>query len=179
MSTNQGRPVDKKKVAAMQACVDHARALLDSARAVREKGHHNIAYHLGTLVLEEIGRRELIAVQSLAASQPLPPAWPERHRQDHIKKLFWCFFGGSFVHEEVSGKRLEEFSALAETIHATRLAGLYVDSDADTLGIPQQAITPEECDRLIDLATASSAWRKARNRAPTSPTKKPRCRHGS
>ena len=39
-------------------------------------------------------------------------------------------------------------------IHMTRLAGLYVDSDEDGLSIPQQAITPEECDRLIDLATA-------------------------
>src|SRR5581483_8001216 len=151
---NEGRQIDEKKIQAMQACVDHGRALLESARAVRTAGHHNIAYHLATLVLEEIGRRELIAVQSLASKQPVAPAWPERHSQDHIKKLFWCFFGGSFVHEEVSGKRLEEFSALAETIHMTRLAGLYVDLGEDGLSIPQEAITPEECDRLIDLATA-------------------------
>lgn len=95
-----------------------------------------------------------MAAVNLASKQPLPPAWPDRHSQDHIKKLFWCFFGGSFVHEEVSGKRLEEFSALAETIHMTRLAGLYVDSGEDGLSIPQQAVTPEESDRLIDLATA-------------------------
>lgn len=138
----------------MQACVDHARALLGSACAVRAAGHHNIAYHLATLVLEEIGRRELIAVQSIASKQPLPPAWPERHSQNHVKKLFWCFFGGSFAYEEISGKRLEEFGALAETIHVTRLAGLYVDSGEDGLSIPQQAVTPEECDSLIDLATS-------------------------
>jgi AbiV family abortive infection protein len=95
MSANTGRQVDEKTVQAMQACVDHARALLDSARAVRAAGHHNIAYHLATLVLEEIGRRELIAVQSLASQRPVPPAWPQRHTEDHIKKLFWCFFGGS------------------------------------------------------------------------------------
>lgn len=154
MSATTGRQVDEKTVQAMQACVDHARALLESARAVRVAGHHNIAYHLATLVLEEMGRRELIAVQSLASQRPDPPAWPQRHTEDHIKKLFWCFFGGSFVHEEVSGKQLQEFSTLAETIHATRLAGLYVDSSGDNLNIPQQAITPEECDRLIDLATA-------------------------
>jgi hypothetical protein len=121
MSTNQGRPVAKKKVAAMQdAGLRRPRPRLAEFLARRAgKGHHNIAYHLGTLVLEEIGRHELIAVQCLAARQPLPPAWPERHSQDHIKKLFLVFFGGSFVHEEVSGKRLEEFSALAETIHAS------------------------------------------------------------
>lgn len=49
---------------------------------------------------------------------------------------------------------LRKFSVLAETIHATRLAGLYVDAGEDGLSIPQQAITPEECDRLIDLAEA-------------------------
>ena len=51
MSTNQVRRVDDKTIAAMQACVDHARALLESARAVRATGHHNIAYHLATLAL--------------------------------------------------------------------------------------------------------------------------------
>jgi AbiV family abortive infection protein len=165
MSANTGRQVDEKTVQAMQACVDHARALLDSARAVRAAGHHNIAYHLATLVLEEIGRRELIAVQSLASQSPVPPAWPQRHTEDHIKKLFWCFFGGSFVHEEVSGKRLEEFSALAETIHATRLAGLYVDSAGGILNIPEQAITPKECDRLIDLAAARFGMAESEKRS--------------
>jgi AbiV family abortive infection protein len=152
MST--GREIDRQTIEAMQACVDHARALLDSAKAVRAAGHHNIAFHLAALVLEEIGRRELIAVQALASQRPDPPAWPERHGQDHIKKLFWCFFGGSFVHEDISGKRLEEFSALAESIHETRLAGLYVDTAEDGISIPRQAVTPEECNRLINLATA-------------------------
>ena len=112
-----------------------------------------IAYHLGTLVLEEIGRRELIAVQSVAAKELLPPAWPEKHAQDHVKKLFWCFFGGSFLHDGISGKRLEEFSALAESIHATRLAGLYVDTGEDILSLPQQAISAEECENLLRVAT--------------------------
>ena len=156
MSTT-GRKIDPKTVLAMQACVDHAHALLESARAVRVAGHHNIAYHLATLALEEIGRRELIGVQSLASRQALPPAWPDRHSLDHVKKLFWCFFGGSFFAETISGKQLEEFTALAETIHVTRLAGLYVDSNEDALNIPQQAITPGECDRLVDVAAARLA----------------------
>jgi len=42
--------IDPRKRAAMQACIDHARALLDSARAVQ---HTNIAYHPATLTLEE------------------------------------------------------------------------------------------------------------------------------
>jgi hypothetical protein len=30
----------------MRACIEHARVLLESARAVQEAGHPNIAYHL-------------------------------------------------------------------------------------------------------------------------------------
>src|SRR5690348_9515296 len=138
----------------MQAYDAHARALLESAQAVQAVGHHNVGYHLATLVLEEIGRRELIGVQALASKNPIPPAWPEKHTQDHVKKLFWCFFGGSFLHEDISGRRLEEFSALAENIHLTRLAGLYVDTGDDILNIPQKAISPEECEVLIRLGTA-------------------------
>jgi AbiV family abortive infection protein len=155
--TPDGRPIDEKTIAAMKACVDHARGLLESARAVRAANHPNIAYHLATLALEEIGRRALLAVQSLAAKHALPPAWPEKHTQDHIKKLFWCFFGGSFAYDRLSGKQLEELSGMATTIHTNRLAGLYVEHGDDGLGIPEQAITEEECDNLIDLASSRLA----------------------
>ncbi|HYE25868.1 MAG TPA: AbiV family abortive infection protein, partial [Clostridia bacterium] len=154
MSTDRGRQIDDETVTAMQACITHARALLESARAVQAAGHHNIAYHLASLALEEIGRRELIPIQALASKRAIPPAWPEKHTQDHIKKLFWCFFGGSFLYDRISGKRLEEFSALAERIHLTRIAGLYVDKGEDILNVPQQAVSPEECDWLLRLVTA-------------------------
>jgi len=157
MSSAEGRQIDEKTVAAMQACIDHARALLESARAVQATKHPNVAYHLATLALEEIGRRELIGVQSVSAKQSLPPAWPQKHTQDHVKKLFWCFFGGSFVYERVTGKTLEELSSMATTIHSHRLAGLYVEHGDDGLGIPEEAITAEECSALIDLAAARLA----------------------
>lgn len=153
MSTDR-RQIDAKTVAAMQACVDHARALLESARVVRQANHANIGYHLATLTLEELGRRELIAVQSLSEKQLSPPAWPGKHTQDHVKKLFWCFFGGAFASRQLTGKELDEMNGLATTIHANRLAGLYVDHGEDDLGVPHQAITPQECDTLIELAAA-------------------------
>jgi len=52
---NTGRHIDENAVQATQAFVDHARALLDSARVVRAASHHNIAYHLAILALEEAG----------------------------------------------------------------------------------------------------------------------------
>jgi hypothetical protein len=48
----QGLP-DASAIEAMQACIDHARALLESARAVQAIGHSNVAYHLAALTLEE------------------------------------------------------------------------------------------------------------------------------
>ena len=96
------RVIDVKVVAAREACVAHARALLELARATQTAGHPNIAYHLATLTLEEIGRRALIGVQSIADKATVPPTWPKKHEQDHVKKLFWCFFGGNFFLEQIT-----------------------------------------------------------------------------
>ncbi len=138
----------------MQACIEHARALLESARAVQEAGHPNIAYHLATLTLEELGRRELIGLQTITDTRPVPPGWVQKHTQDHIKKLFWCFFGGSFFVERLTKDRLESLENFAERVHSKRLAGLYVDQDEDSLSIPADAIDAEEATRLIELASA-------------------------
>jgi len=138
----------------MKACIDHARALLESARAVHAANHPNVAYHLAALALEEIGRRELIKVQPLASRHPDSPAWAAKHTQDHIRKLFWCFFGGALACQRLTGKAPEELTGMATFIHSTRLAGLYVEHDEDALSIPEEAITAEQCSKLIDLATA-------------------------
>ncbi len=152
MATNGERRIDDNTIAAMKACIDHAHALLDSARAVQAANHPNVAYHLAALALEEIGRRELIAVQCLASKRPDGPAWPAKHTQDHIKKLFWCFFGGIFGYQPLTGQALEELTGMATSIHSTRLAGLYVQNDEDGLTIPEEAITAEQCSKLIELA---------------------------
>jgi len=141
-------------VAAIQACVDHARDLLAAAKAVQASDQHNIAFHLATLCLEEIGRRALIAVQGLTSKAIVPPAWPQKHEQDHIKKLWWCFFDGMFINGQITGKRLEDAQALARSIHFDRLAGLYVAFDQDGLNIPREAISKEQCQSLIEAAEA-------------------------
>jgi AbiV family abortive infection protein len=145
---------DKGIIAAMDACVAHARDLLTSARAVHVAGHPNIAYHLVTLALEEIGRRELIGVQSIASQAKVPPAWPSKHTQDHVKKLFWCFFGGGFFSDQLTAKSFEQMTGLAQRIHETRLLGLYVDLSENGLSVPGGSISNEESNQLIELATA-------------------------
>jgi AbiV family abortive infection protein len=143
--------VNAELIAAMGACVAHARDLLHSAQAVLTADHPNIAYHLAALSLEEVGRRALLGVQAVSETATVPPAWPKKHEQDHVKKLFWCFFGGGFFSEEITKARIEEMSGLAQRIHDTRLLGLYVGGDEGGLC---EAITKEEADQLIRLAEA-------------------------
>jgi AbiV family abortive infection protein len=158
---NSRRQFDPKKRAAMQACLDHGRALLNSARAVQDAGHPNIAYHLATLTLEELGRRELLAVQAVAATRDVPPAWMQKHTQDHIKKLFWCFFGAGFLSEKWTKERVEGMQGLATRIHRKRLTALYVDNEEDGLTIPAESVGSEEAATLIDLADARLSMAEA------------------
>jgi AbiV family abortive infection protein len=153
--------LDANTIAAQGACVDHARDLLASARLVQAAGHHNIAYHLATLTLEELGRREIIGVQDIASRAVVPPAWPTKHSQDHVKKLFWCFFGGGFFSEQITKQSLEDMTGLARRIHETRLLGLYVDHGEEGLSIPSEAVGKEETQQLIDLAAARFAISEA------------------
>lgn len=148
-----GRP-DEKAIAAMEACINHARDLLGSARAVLAAGHPNIAYHLAALALEETGRRELIGVQIVSAAQLLPPAWPAKHTQDHVQKLFWSFFGGRFFSGRMTPEELDQMRSLARNIHFKRLAGLYVDQGEEALNIPSEMIGADETQTLINFADA-------------------------
>jgi len=145
---------DQSAVPALQACIDHARDLIDSAATLHNAGKSNIAYHLATLALEEIGRRELLALQSVSSKELIPPAWPLKHTQNHAQKLFWAFFGAAFAQQTLTKESLEDMQGLARFIHARRLAGLYVENDDDGLSIPRDAIAAAEAQNLIGLVSA-------------------------
>lgn len=158
--------IDRDSLQAMDACTAHARDLLASAQAVLAIGHHHIAYHLATLALEEIGKRELIGVQALSARSVVPPEWPAKHTQDHVQKLFWCFFGAQILDSRMNASKIDEMRNLARTIHFNRLAGLYVDRGEDGVSIPADAIGPEEAQQIVEYAEASidlAAGRKMRD----------------
>jgi hypothetical protein len=82
------------------------------------------------------------------------PAWPSKHTQDHVKKLFWCFFGGGFFSDKLTAKSFEQMTGLAGRIHETRLLGLYVDHSENSLSVPGETISSDESAQLIELATA-------------------------
>ncbi|NEJ93907.1 AbiV family abortive infection protein [Rhizobium leguminosarum] len=139
---------------AMEACLAHARGLILSAKAVRSAGQPNVAYHLATLALEEIGKRELFGVQAVADMRQDAPTWPGKQSQDHVKKLFWALFGAEFTNGKLTKEKLDEIKGLATTIHANRLEGLYVDLNEDGLNVPAEAIGDAQADTLIGLAEA-------------------------
>jgi AbiV family abortive infection protein len=146
--------IENNRIAAMAACVKHARALLESAQAVQAAGHSNIAYHLALLALEELGRRELLGIQSIANKSVVPPAWTQKHTQDHTKKLFWCFFGANFISGPFTKEHFEQMQEFARQLHERRLAGLYVDYENDSIGIPADAVGEKQASSLIGLAAA-------------------------
>jgi AbiV family abortive infection protein len=59
MTAHGGDGPNEEMHRAMRACVDHARDLLDAAKILHAADKPHIAYHLATLALEEMGRREL------------------------------------------------------------------------------------------------------------------------
>lgn len=133
----------------MQACIDHANDLLDAAKLLQASGKANIAYHLAALSLEELGRRQLIAFQAIAnATSAVPAAWPLKHAQDHIQKMFWAFFDAMFRTQKITKESFDDIRSFAKHIHSRRIAGLYVDT-RDGLNVPSDAILPEESENLI------------------------------
>lgn len=143
----------KRDIEAMKACIQHARHLLDSAQAVQIAGHPNIAFHLGVLALEELGRRELIGLQRIAQSRPSGPEWHKRTLA-HTKKIFWCFFGMQFFSGPLITQRFDDLKKFAGTLHLQRMAGLYVNYEEDELQIPSEAIDAEYCSLLLNLVTS-------------------------
>jgi AbiV family abortive infection protein len=143
---------NEKLLAACDACVVHARNLVESAKLVQASERANIAYHLATLALEEIGRRELFQIQDAAASVGEVPPWQMNATQDHVQKLFWCFYGMGRVQDIIDQKQFFEKREAAADIHAIRLLGLYVEEVDIGLNIPSKAISAKQSDSLISLA---------------------------
>jgi hypothetical protein len=101
----------------------------------------------------------LVGAHSLVCSvSPSSKLFPQHGlrstNRDHIKKLFWAFFGVEFLSNRLTAKSLREMTELAQRIHGNRLAGLYVGNDDDGPSIPSDAITKEQAELLIGLAEA-------------------------
>jgi AbiV family abortive infection protein len=146
---------NEELIAACEACVRHARDLVEAAKLVQSSRRANIAFHLATLALEEMGRRELFQIQNAAATVGEVPSWQINATQDHVQKLFWCFYRLAHLQEIVDQKEFFERKEAAADIHALRLLGLYVDNSETGLKIPASAISGRQSEALISLAEAT------------------------
>ena len=149
---------DDELMNALSACVEHARNLLEAAKVVQSTGRSNIAYHLATLALEELGKRELYQMQAASISVGGPPQWQIRATDDHKAKLFWCFYGFGQIPDIVNQQRFFEMRATAADVHSNRLLGLYVDNSDQGLNVPSQAISPRQTDALMSYAEIVVAY---------------------
>ena len=137
-------------------CCDHARDLIESAERVisGDRPIANISFHLVLLALEELGKAELLAAREVSIRQQDADGIDKR-LDDHAFKLLWGLWSPSFKSSRaVDPEKFQELQEFSRRAHQQRLAGLYVDTDADAEGIsaPKDAVNMTEVAALLAIA---------------------------
>lgn len=138
---------------AVQACWSQAEDLIKAAGIVESADLPGIAFHLAVLALEEVGKSEMIQMEAWAALLGNRSECLSKQYDDHLKKLFWAFWGPSMGHELLTAKQAESYRELALSIHDLRLKVLYVNPD-NSCQMPLEVIPPKEAQNLISMANA-------------------------
>jgi AbiV family abortive infection protein len=135
-------------------CLEHARDLVASAETVlRNNGFANIAYHLAILALEEIGKAGMI-VSRAAVGKARDTGWMDKRFEDHVWKIQWAVWSRGFSSSRIDPKDFEEARRFAQSTHNRRLAGLYVDPNADaaTALPPRHVVGTDHATSILNLA---------------------------
>ena len=140
----------------IDTCQSHANDLLSAARKIIDDVNlPNIAYHLATLALEEIGKCALIGmIHTIKTEKGINIPWAEKQADDHVKKIYWALWGPSFGRELLTKEQIESYIGLAQTIHEKRISGLYVDTLGEEIVLPKDRILKAEAENLINIAEA-------------------------
>jgi AbiV family abortive infection protein len=139
-----------------QLCLDHARDLIASAERLLpdDGGYPNIAYHLAILAMEEIGKAGMLGARAVV-NGALDSGWMDKRLDNQLWKLMWGVWSPS-LSGKIDPKAFEEARRFAESTHARRMAGLYVDYSEDSvLAPPREAVRREHATSLVGLAKAS------------------------
>lgn len=147
-------PFKPEVLQAMKACRSHAQDLFEGAKLLRDKSFPNIAYHLATVALEELGKAQLIGMKSFAKDDA--DSWYRKQFDDHIKKLFWAIWGDVFG-KRPDAKELDQLRGTATIIHSNRLRGLYVETSPEPFVAPKDAITDDVLAPLMAFVEAKLA----------------------
>jgi AbiV family abortive infection protein len=145
-------PFKPEVLQAMEACRSHAQDAYEAAKLLRENGKPNLAYHMATIALEELGKAQLIAMHSFAKDDA--DSWYAKQIDDHVKKLFWAIWGQFLGTKPPDAKEIERVRGTANFIHENRPRGLYVDTTAEHFIEPKEAVTDETLEPLMSLVEA-------------------------
>jgi len=135
----------------IKACFENAGKLIEAAKTTAKPGSYHIAYHLAALALEEIGKSSMVFMSELRPKTGGDDerAGPIKWIDDHERKLFWAIWLPRKEHFR-DWKTIPESMDIARTIHANRVASLYVNP-ADIAAPP---VTEKQASSLISLAEA-------------------------
>lgn len=145
-------PSDSQTARIVEACRNHAEDLFCAAQKLQTEAP-NVAYHLATLALEELGKAQLVGMRSVS-TRGEDSSWYEKQIDDHVKKLFWALWGPNITTRRPDSKEIYSLRRLATTIHDNRLRGLYVSSNPADDFVPRDAIPNEVLGVLMKLVEA-------------------------
>lgn len=141
-------------------CLKNAEDLLVSAKLLINRNLQHIQYHLSALALEEIGKAELLEMSLVADINQRDATYEKSGMEDHVRKLYWAFWGPSFGKKIITKKEIEELQGLANSVHLTRLSTLYVNP-SDTVE-PKLRLSQQEADEITKLAEARLEMEKSK-----------------
>ncbi len=140
---------------AIEACIANADELLSGAKNLSGERLHRLAYHLGVLALEEVGKSSILAMRLVARQGGRElPGTIGKALEDHVRKLFWAIWGPSMGLDLITREQIESNIGLAQRLHDRRIAGLYVDATDAGLSVPMERIDATETDSLLRFAEA-------------------------
>jgi AbiV family abortive infection protein len=151
----QDVPQNNAHVVARGLCLSHAANLIAAAeRVLKDNGFPNIAYHLALLALEEIGKASMISSRA-ALGNARDADWMDKRFEDHVWKIQWAVWSPA-LNGRIDPADFEEARRFAQSMHARRLRGLYVDpnSGADIMDAPRAAVRLDQATSVLNMARA-------------------------
>ena len=139
--------------AIVEACIAHARGLVETAEAALERGRAHIAYALAALALEETGKAGLVEVDFLAGlREEDTPSTLSPITTDHVRKVWWALWAEQFGREKIDQQQIDELNRFARYIEERRQDSLYVDPRLEQFVAPCDRMDVEEATSLVKLA---------------------------
>ena len=132
-------------------CLDQAEGFIAAAEKLSDGDWAHIVYHLSLLALEEVGKASMITARMIDHTS-LDGTWLDRSLDNHRRKLQWALWSPM---RRIDPADFEAARQFAERAHATRLASLYVNPNADPTDTPpREEVQREDADQVLALARA-------------------------